>query len=657
MRDQTGNPLDRKLVLCESGSGKQEKITDANGKFAFDDLATHTQYLIKTDIFEKGFTNADSVVNVQTIDLSGIILKVSVHTSKLRGSVNIAGAPVEGALISLQETGISTYSASDGSYRFEHLNGVTYAVQIAKEGFEEAQPITLTLLRDEIKIRNFTLIRLSRAIYGVVYDHSGNRLQNAVIEIIDENSGSVVKRDTSDAAGIYMAKNLDTGKMYQVTAIIKGYAPESRSGLALGNGSISVDFSLTPIPNSIFGWVTKKSDGQFAEAASVKVTGISGCSWADTTDAFGRFAIPGLINGTYSIVAEKADQMSHAHAVRMTSTNETRVNLVLQYPGAVLGSVDYNQKGQAGATITAMNAMTGSAASTVSDAIGLYKISGLLDGEYTISCQKIGFTAQPSHKILKITSGVTDTLHFTLIAENNSIIGSVIDGHSRPLAAVKINAWNDIASDSATTDLNGQFSITNLVDGEYQVLAQRSGYRLPTIQQVTLSGGQPVEVSFILSAIQNTISGFVQNAASSAPVANAMVIATNTAGSVYKDTTLANGSFLLELQPGEYHIKSEKSGFESSPEVLVYLAAGKSIVQNLLLTPIYSTSSISGTVQRKGMPVEGASIACRSLTDASFHKSTNSSADGWYHFSGLSVPGSYILEASKDGLMTLVSPK
>src|SRR4051794_38704203 len=114
-----------------------------------------------------------------------------------------------------------------------------------------------------------------------------------------------------------------------------------------------------------------------------------------------------------------------------------------QTTGSIAGRVLDEQKGAVpGATVTAKNAATGFARSEVSDSEGLYRITGLPVGSYTLALDMSGFQAQT--RTVQVTVSETLTadfdLHIATMAENvtvtaesplvdttSSAVGGVVD--------------------------------------------------------------------------------------------------------------------------------------------------------------------------------------------------------------------------------------
>jgi hypothetical protein len=114
-----------------------------------------------------------------------------------------------------------------------------------------------------------------------------------------------------------------------------------------------------------------------------------------------------------------------------------------QTTGNIAGRVLDEQKAAVpGATVTAKNSSTGFARSEVSDSEGLYRITGLPAGTYTLSIEMSGFQAQSRTvavnvsetrtadfdiAVAKVSENVTVTAEAALVDTTSSAVGGVVD--------------------------------------------------------------------------------------------------------------------------------------------------------------------------------------------------------------------------------------
>ncbi len=657
VRDGNSNALADVDVLAWSAEAQGTATTGSDGRYSITGLPPNLTYTVQTKLSALDYENASITASLGETDLTGQDLTVEVHNGTIQGAASRdTGGPVAMALVTIVELDSTTYTDNNGSYAFHHLYSGTYTLTVSKEGFGDVPPATVILAQSETSTQDFPgLSPLTSAIFGIVNDDDG-RLRDVIVTVTDESTGQVARIDTTDSGGIYSIQNLEVTRLYTIEVVRKGYAPQSNPHLSLAAGSVTTDFLLTPVANSIFGLVRNKETGEIIAQAVVTVNGLAGGVWSDSTDAFGSFSVSGLLSGAYSVVAEHDGLISSSQTVELVAGGANKLTLMLENPGSVEGTVTYVGDGRAGANITATNPLSGTIVTTTSRADGGYRIRGLLNGDYTVSCVVPGFSAEPSPQAVTVTSGTASSADFTLTAENNAIIGTVTDANSGLVSGARILATGIAFRDSSSSDLNGQFQMADLADGSYQVAASLPGYSAPPAETVQLVGGQPVIVDIQLTAIQNSISGFVKNDVTGAGVPGAVVTATLAEGTTFSDTSAADGSYLFTLDtPGTYELSAAKSGFESGASIEVVLQSNSSVAQNLILTPIISLSTISGAITRRGEPVAAAEVRCLSLSDVAIRDTVMSTAIGGFIFSNLPAPAEYLLEVAQEGSPTLVS--
>jgi len=163
------------------------------------------------------------------------------------------------------------------------------------------------------------------------------------------------------------------------------------------------------------------------------------------------------------------------------------------------------------------------------------------------------------------------------------IAGTVKDASGNPIvgANVTTNVHFDI------TDANGQFNITNVTAGTYNVTASAAGYEASSQISITVVTGQTTDLSFTLTLIPTTghITGTVEDASTGNPIAGANVTANG-----HSALTDADGSYDIELQPGTYTVTVSADGYEESSRTGMIVEAGESTTVSFELTPIQPTN-------------------------------------------------------------------
>jgi len=130
--------------------------------------------------------------------------------------------------------------------------------------------------------------------------------------------------------------------------------------------------------------------------------------------------------------------------------------------------------------------LTGAASdSTVTADGGAYEFTGLGIGFYTITPTLSGSTFLPASDIVQI---IEDDEVAGTMAQVWQITGNIVDSFTADLPGVLVTLSGD-ASDTDTTDVNGDYAFTGLADGSYTVTPTKSGYIFdPVDSDETVSG-------------------------------------------------------------------------------------------------------------------------------------------------------------------------
>lgn len=162
------------------------------------------------------------------------------------------------------------------------------------------------------------------------------------------------------------------------------------------------------------------------------------------------------------------------------------------------------------------------------------------------------------------------------------------------------------------TNLNGEYKTGYATAGTYSVQVTKAGYFPKTITGVSLSNGVLTNLNVQLVSIvaQVTFNGHVQNAVTSAPIANALVHIYNGTDD-YPVNADANGDFSLAMFPGNYSVDAGEWGYHTICQINVNIPAGSPYT--IALSPGYyddfildfgwSNSGTSTNVWERGVPV------------------------------------------------------
>lgn len=171
-------------------------------------------------------------------------------------------------------------------------------------------------------------------------------------------------------------------------------------------------------------------------------------------------------------------------------TGYGRINVARALSGSVSGVVTDVATGATLASATVQALQGGQVkASTVSLADGTYRLLYLPAGIYDLKVTLSGYSSQTQTGIIVTTGQDTADVNFAL-QRVGAITGKVTSG-KKALAGATVQVLQGTqVIGSASTDANGNYQISNLPVGTYNVQASASGYKSQTKTGVTVNPGQ-----------------------------------------------------------------------------------------------------------------------------------------------------------------------
>ena len=378
--------------------------------------------------------------------------------------------------------------------------------------------------------------------------------------------------------------------------------------------------------------------GKVTNAASAPISGASVSSGGNgaITGSDGLYTLQ-VPAGTSTLTAALAGYQSASESVTVTAGQSTQAaTLQIQplNPGNVTGSVvDGNGQGLSGATVSAAGLTTSTAAD------GSYALSNLPAGQTTINASLTGFQSG-STTVTVVAATTTAAPAITLVSGSGSIIGSVKTTAGAAIAGASVG----FGGGTATTDANGNYTLTGVPVGTVQLVASASGFQSIT-QSVTVSGGATSTANFTLAAgaATGTVTGKITSASSGAIVTGATV-----SWSGGSTTSNASGIYTLtHVTAGTQNITAVKTGYLAHT-LAVSVTGGATSTLNI---PIATGGKISVKVlTSSGAAVSGATITIKGGSIATT-VSGSSSSTGLLTTNWIPV-GTYTVTVAKSGFAT-----
>ncbi|MEU1513466.1 MFS transporter [Streptomyces sp. NPDC005811] len=203
----------------------------------------------------------------------------------------------------------------------------------------------------------------------------------------------------------------------------------------------------------------------------------------------GRYALSTPGPGAYVLIAAAGGHRPRAVTVTVAE-RPVDLDLVLGGAGRLTGSVlTADGTPVPDAVVTLADAHGEVVASTRSDRVGDYAVTGLVAGAYTLAASAPAF--RPSALPVTVTASL-ETRQDIELAGGSVVRGTARDGTGRPVEDARVTLLDAAGTvlDTLTTGPDGTFRFVDLASGEYTVIA--TGYP-PVATVLKLAGGARAE--------------------------------------------------------------------------------------------------------------------------------------------------------------------
>ncbi|WP_079890818.1 S8 family serine peptidase [Halococcus agarilyticus] len=240
----------------------------------------------------------------------------------------------------------------------------------------------------------------------------------------------------------------------------------------------------------------------------------------------------------------------------------------------------------------------------------------------------------------------TDYAPLTIDVERGAVEGTVTNnatGDPIEGATVDVTVEVDDGNYTAVTGADGTYRIDGVPAGTHNVTVSAEGYE-NTTAEVDVPANGTVTQDFALAPMDGSISGTVTASDTGEPVANVTVAAEDGEGNVHEAMTGANGTYTIDVPPGQYVVNVADTPGDYRPQEIVTVAPGEAVTGvDFEVTP--RNGSIAGSVESAaGQPIEGAHVV--DADGDAFNVTTDES--GHYEITGLDR-GTYALRAKAEG--------
>ncbi len=403
--------------------------------------------------------------------------------------------------------------------------------------------------------------------------------------------------------------------------------------------------------SSINGRVVDGSTGLPLKGVAVALVGATTRSTV-TNDA-GAFVFTNLVAGGYRLDLSLADYPGLAVTATTSIGGTVALGTLTMTKGqtattaTVRGTVTdaVNHQPIAGAVVSVSTSPT----PAVTDASGIYQLSGVAPGLVTLRVSRTGYL--DSTGSVSLVAGDIAVFSPALTATGGvaAIQGRVIDSQSLvPLAGVAVTISGPTSA-SLVTAAGGSFSFTNLAPGSYRIQFSIAGYGSASASVVADVGEFSVGDLALTKGsttpptppTTGVVRGVVSDASTRLPLAG-VVVSVSGVNSV----TDADGSYQISDVPsGTVIVQASLAGYVTASGSSV-LDGGATLIFSPMLSLLSSGGSLQGTVKHgvTGAPLSGVTINVTGSITASASTDTS----GRYRIDGIPA-GTIGAQASLSG--------
>ncbi len=453
-----------------------------------------------------------------------------------------------------------------------------------------------------------------------------------IVSIFTDDGGSF---DSDVAAGIY-----------EVIGHKDGYQDSDPVQVEIGDlETITATIVLQRFPSMVDGTIFDETTNEAISGATVIATSYSGDVVETEADLNGIFNI-GLAEGSWILTSEKLGYTPLAPNTIDVPTDLSQTLFMTPNDISIQGSVVNTNGAPVGnAWITLVSEIL-DLETRSSNEEGFFSFL-ISPGVYTLSVEKTGFISPPA-RIIEVEAGLEAFFvdpPLELTPDANLALGFVTNG-TAPIADVLVTATPTSGTPSEDeTNGNGQFSF-NLVNGTYEIVAEKEGYQSSDVLVITLSGGDEMsDIELVLTPNPSIINGLVTTV-DQQPLAEATIYAAD-----FQTQTELDGSYTLSVQPGNYEVFAAKEGFLGNETTLVSITVGETLSEvDFVLSA--DASVIRGSVinEETLQPVANANVTALFLESGTIMMTTQTDGDGNYSFS--LDAGEWRVYADKAGFVT-----
>lgn len=505
--DAEHHPIAGATITLITLNGSRAVITEADGAFAFDDLAEGECCLIA----EQGALYSEEIV---TLDggVARMILTLR-PAPTLVVHVVADGAPVPGAKVALMNREARTDPT--GTVRLRGVELDETLVTVTAERY--APTCTRVVTGDDpgATVEKTIALRHGAPVAGTIVDPGGQPVPDATLRY--GTTAGLYSWASADAEGRWYIDRVPAGKLV-LSANSPGHVTAPAIAVRVDGEHSRAGVVVRLERGAVLSGIVVDRSGKPVAGATVSATGDS-----MQADDAGRFELTGLEPGPCQVSASTATQGSAVQQLQLARGGRAEIRLVVA-ESRIAGRVT-NPRGEPQAEIRVRATGTGGAhdADVLTDAAGRFDLGGLTLGDYQLVAERDDDRSQRREPRIAHTGDLRVAL---VVADAATVTGRVVlDGEPVDYFGLMVTddprPWSGYWSPDVVRAPDGRFSVAHLPPGQWSIAIVGPIFQRMIID-LDVPEGRTLDLGDIAVERGRSISGRVRDERG-APVAGALV--------------------------------------------------------------------------------------------------------------------------------------
>jgi hypothetical protein len=437
--------------------------------------------------------------------------------------------------------------------------------------------------------KNLELVKIRYEVSGVISKSNGGYAEGASVQL-KQGVTDVGSPVSADEDGAYTIPGVLPGT-YTIQVTLAGYQDGTITSFAVSGTTADKDLELQKY-HALNG-VISKSDGGFAEGASVQLRQAGNVGDPVIADEDGAYTIPNVIPGTYTIQVTLAGY-DPGTITSFTVPAVTANDLTLQKTRHnVIGVISKANGGFAeGASVQLKltGANEGNAVNAGSN--GAYTIPNVYAGTYTIEASLLDYVTNES---AEFTVPAVTTQNLTLQQTRYDVSGVISNPHGgfADGASVQLKQGASNVGAPVNADPSGAYTISDVTAGSYTIVVTLAGYGAGTSDPFAVTGGNSTGINLTLEKLKSISGVITKSDGGNAAGASVQLkqSSSNVGGEVIADSS---GAYTIpNVTNGLYSIEVYLFGYQLGTDDVT--VSNVDATKNLTLAKKTVDSSLTGT--------------------------------------------------------------